>query len=674
MRLCRKLVCGAALLLSLCGGLFGGDKYFSWDFSDCDIKDVLFAVSMDTGVPILADSTVSGKCDLRFIGNDFSHAFDSFLESCRLYADKSGDVWKVSRVRVHEEKGLFNTDAFDTLPSVILEKISEKTDAVITFDSLPSSPVSLHFKALSLKELMESLARSFGPYECVKSEKGFHFVRKNENQMRRNGNAEGFVRIMRNGSGGFDVDVREGTFLEVLDRLFYIADEGERSFCVFSNGETKLLRTVFSGKDFEDTLEKLCSQNGFKCVQSDGIYYFASDNSTKLNLVYGKRNWERFDLKFSKADSFLLLVTKQLGKLESFCLPNKSAFYAFVNEEEKLLITKLVEDSDQKLLSHLVNLKFLKPDEFLKHLPPDFNRESFSLADDNSCLYFTGTREAYENLCSKIEVCDQPVQRISYDLLILQYDEGNQNSWTPVFSAEKMAMGDRTAASALLGNVMNLNMNVVGAFGMNFAASLQASIEENKTKVFADTTLHGVNGKKINFQNTNTYRYRDNNLDPETGKPVYSGVTREITSGIKLEILGWVSGDGMITSSVTASLSRQGTDTSSSTGNPPPTTEKIVTTEVRGKSGEPVVLSGLVQNSDTKEEKRVPFISKIPLIGLLFKHKAKITEKSQMVIYLVPHLDGYERSEALYDQKWAEGRISGILRDYKKTEVKNEGI
>ena len=659
MRLLKKCLFGILLFCLVSLRVSGEEKYFSWDFSDCDVRDILFAVSMDTGVPVIADDTVSGKCNLRFIGSDFSRAFDAFLESCRLYADKSSDVWKVSRVRVRAEDALFYTDAFDVTPAVLLEKISEKTDAVITYDSLPASKFSVHFKGLSLSELMESLARSFGAYEVVQGEKGFHFAKKNEAQLRRN-DGEGVVRIMRNVQGGFDVDVREGTFLEVLDRLFYIADEGSRSFCVFSNGEARLLRTVFSGKDFEDTLEKLCNQNGFKCVLSDGIYYFAGDSNAKLGLLYGKKEWVRFELKYSRADSFLPLVTRQLGKLDAFPLSGMGAFYAFVNEEEKVLVTKLIEDSDKKLLSHVVNLKFLKPDEFLNHLPPDFKKESFFLADDNSCLYFTGSQEAYDSLCQSLTLCDRPVQRISYDLLILQYDEGNQNSWTPVFSAEKMSMGDRTGASAVLGNVMNLNLNVVGAFGMNFAASLQASIEENKTKVFADTTLHGVNGKKINFQNTNTYRYRDNNLDPETGKPVYSGVTREITSGIKLEVLGWISGDGMITSSVTASVSRQGTDTSSSTGNPPPTTEKLVTTEVRGKSGEPVVLSGLVQSSDTNEAKRVPLVSKIPLIGRLFKSTAKITEKSQMVIYLVPHLEGYEKSLPDYDKAWAVKRLSEI--------------
>ena len=232
-------------------------------------------------------------------------------------------------------------------------------------------------------------------------------------------------------------------------------------------------------------------------------------------------------------------------------------------------------------------------------------------------------------------------------------------------------MGDRNRGVVTLGNVMNFNFSVVSCFGLKFAYDLQSSIEENKAKVFADTTLHGVSGKKISFQSTNTYRYRDNNVDPETGKPVYSGITREIASGIKLEISGWVSGDGMITSSVVASVSRQGVDSSSSTGNPPPTSEKMVTTEVRGKSGEPIILSGLVMESDNEQEKRTPIISKIPLIGNLFKSKQITKENTQMVIYLVPHLDdeGVKKGNDLksFDEKWAKSRIERFCRNLKLT-------
>jgi len=128
----------------------------------------------------------------------------------------------------------------------------------------------------------------------------------------------------------------------------------------------------------------------------------------------------------------------------------------------------------------------------------------------------------------------------------------------------------------------------------------------------------------------------------QTGKPIYSGVTREIVSGLKLDVTGWVSGDGMITSKVTASVSRQGVDVSAKTGNPPPTSEKIITTEVRGKSGEPVVLSGLVQDETMLAEERTPLVSKVPIFGWLFKSHKKTNERTELIIYLVPHCEQHE--------------------------------
>ncbi len=126
----------------------------------------------------------------------------------------------------------------------------------------------------------------------------------------------------------------------------------------------------------------------------------------------------------------------------------------------------------------------------------------------------------------------------------------------------------------------------------------------------------------------------------------------------------------MITSKVTASVSRRGNDTSASTGNPPPTSEKLVTTEVCGKSGEPVVLSGLVQTAETEQEKRTPLLSKIPLFGNLFKSREKTKENMQMVIYLVPHVEDISVSiyEKKYDFEWAQENMERIIEVFGSCE------
>jgi type II secretory pathway component GspD/PulD (secretin) len=209
-----------------------------------------------------------------------------------------------------------------------------------------------------------------------------------------------------------------------------------------------------------------------------------------------------------------------------------------------------------------------------------------------------------------------------------------------------MEPGDVTAITGSFGSLLNLNFDAITIFGYTFSARLNAALSENRAQVFADTTLHGISGENVKFQNTSTYRYRDSNVDATTGKPVYTGITREIVSGVTLEINGWVSGEGMVTMGINASVSKRGADVTTANGNPPATSEKIIATKLSTADGEPVILSGLEQNDTSIVEQRTPIISRIPLIGWLFMNYGETKQKSEMVIYLVPHItNGKDRSE-----------------------------
>ncbi len=642
---------------------------YSWDFSDCSIRDILYVVSLDTGISIVCDDTVSGKADFRFTGKDFETAFDSFLKGARLYVSKEDDLWTVSRFRLIEQNGLFSLDACDLSMEQIVEKLSLSLGHALTYEVLPAGTMNVHFKGLNEFELLESLCLRLNGYLLEKKDSGFHFAKKTV-AVNAGGSGFGNVDVHFNEDGTVWVDVRDSRVGDVLEALFGlngISDAsgmtaGGAGFCVLAGSDVKITRSSFVGRNFEDALQKVCAQSGLDVVRSDGVFYVVTDSGAREKLVAGNKNWYKERLSYTKADKFVSILNRRFGNVECIVLPDEMSFLVCVDDKGFEEIESLKDEIDLKIDTYLVELKYIRPEELLKYLPPGVDKGCLFFADDNSGVFYKGTEASYLNLLEHVKICDRPVVRVSYDLLILQYDEGRENSWNPNYSVGKIKIGDRSDFGVKLGNVLNLNLNVVSAFGLDFAAQLQSSIEENKTSVFADTTLHGVAGKQINFQNTNTYRYRDNNLDPDTGKPVYSGVTKEIVSGLKLDVVGFVSGDGMITSTVTASVTRQGIDTSSSTGNPPPTSEKVVTTEVCGKSGEPIVISGLVQNTSSQSFSGVPLISKVPLLGRLFRKSEKIAEKTQMVIYLVPHIEEYSSAYVKNQNENLKARASLLER------------
>lgn len=607
----------------------------SFEFVDKDIGEILYSVSLFKGIAISPDDTVSGKTDFRCAGDDFDSTFDAFLNSSRLYVEKGDGRWTVSKIRIlKNDEGLYSLDGFDVTPFQLFEKMAVKSGMCVTYDSLPQIKVSIHTGFCSCEEIFRRIGGLCSGFEVKKAgEDCFHVARTSS--LRQDGNSGGKINISlenKNGGAVFSCDIQNASLSAVCEKLSGLA---KKEFCCSVPSELKITRAFFSGKDFDDTLRTLCVQANAEFVVSDGIYFVLPSKNKRLLSEKGKI-WRECSLRYLATTPFLSLCAKRFPDIETICVNEGGKFLYLSDDGKSSDFLEFVEQADVQKDSRLVQLKYIRTKEFLDTLPPFVNKAEITDSGRGDSFYFTGTQAAYENLLNHMEEFDRPVSRVSYDLLIMQYQTTDSNEWKPSFRIDRMKIGDRNSVSTTLGSVLDFNLDVVGVFGLSFAAELQAAIKGNKAKVFADTTLNGVSGSTIQFQNTNTYRYRDNNLDPETGIPIYSGVTKEIVSGLKLEVTGIVTGDGMITSKITASVSRQGTDVSSTTGNPPPSSEKVITTEVRAKSGEPVILSGLIQNEESQAVSRTPILSKIPLLGNLFKAKNKSSEKTEMVIYLVP--------------------------------------
>ncbi|MBR4323498.1 type II secretion system protein GspD [Treponema sp.] len=650
-------------------------SFFSWsqafaqeayEFVNRDIHEILYALSLYTGISISADDTVSGKADFRCSGENFEEGFDAFLLQARLYVEKAENRWTVSRIHIQKNNGLYSLNAFDVTPLQLFEKVAIATGLCVTYDSLPTMKVSLHTDFCLAEELLRRITGLCMGFSLEKElEKAFHVSRVNSSQ--NHAAFSGKISFVEN-AGKWLVDVQNAPLSLAAEKIF---NQAGKQFCFALGNEAKIMRACFKADSFDEALGLLCMQGGAE-FKIHGDVYFLLPAKNKNSFADRGKTWRLCQLNFLKSSECVPMIAKRFPEIE--CMSsNESQRFLFLSDEEKALELKdFIAEIDCKNPSRLVKLQYIRTDDFLSHLPPFLDKASISDTGQGDSFFFIGSEAAYQRLLKELESIDRPVSRVRYDLLIMQYQSTRGSEWNPRLRTSRVHFGDINDGAVQLGNVLNLNLDVIGAFGLHFAGELQAAISESKAKVFADTTLNGVSGKPINFQNTNTYRYRDNNLDPETGEPIYSGVTKEIISGLKLEVTGTVTGDGMITSKITASVSRQGTDLSTTTGNPPPTSEKVITTEVRARSGEPVVLSGLVQEEDNENVSRTPIISKIPIIGNFFKGRETAGEKTELVIYLLPSAEIFGMEEKTSAEKKEDVKKRLLEIASKCVEVKNE--
>jgi general secretion pathway protein D len=66
--------------------------------------------------------------------------------------------------------------------------------------------------------------------------------------------------------------------------------------------------------------------------------------------------------------------------------------------------------------------------------------------------------------------------------------------------------------------------------------------------------------------------------------------------------------------------------------------ERAITTEVVARSGESILLAGLISESQNENSSGVPGLSKIPGLGYLFRSDSKSKERTELVVLITPRV------------------------------------
>jgi MSHA type pilus biogenesis protein MshL len=115
-----------------------------------------------------------------------------------------------------------------------------------------------------------------------------------------------------------------------------------------------------------------------------------------------------------------------------------------------------------------------------------------------------------------------------------------------------------------------------------------------------------------------------------------------ITEGTILAITPQIASNGWITLDVSPVITRlAGVETSGTSSNfvsAPVLDIKQSTSLIRVKDDETIVIGGLIQDKSTKTVRKVPVVGDLPLLGKLFQGNFQSKEKTELVIFLTPHL------------------------------------
>ncbi|HUX39783.1 MAG TPA: hypothetical protein VMV83_01350 [Rectinemataceae bacterium] len=632
---------------------------------------------------------------------DFQDALKKFAASFNLYINIRDGVYFVSKVdaRYDEATGLASLQAEDVQGAPLLRAFSKAIGKTILHDDLPQKSISIHATGLSPAALLAIVAKSYPDFSLETADSYFYLRHADAAAKTASANAAK-TSVLRHNGGLYSFDGDRASFQDILTSLF--ASEN-RDYSFLTRNDTVITGLKFHDRSFTEALSLILEQANADCTLVGNTYYIfeiqrkdilkklkmtvaipienmsAADIPALLppdyvstgmlridrtsNTVYLSgsleevkpvqdfikqidvkpigRKYVRIDLKQLKAKDILSALPTRFSSLSPIPLPDDSGFVALLSDGMAADLHAYIDLIDRGSVSAPIVLKFIKTEDLLKNLPPSASKENIIDGGNGSTIFFVGSEDRRRAFLEDLSYLDRPKAQIRYDLLVVQYEDTDSMNLTDGISSGPNTTSSTSPFSVIsaLSDVLKLNLNVISEFGYLFAATLQSGIKNNRAQVFADTTLFGTVGKDVKFQNTTTYRYLDTTTS-STG--VTTSTTREISSGLIITLNSWISGDGMITTDLSATLSQKAADNSSSASSsataPPTTSERVLSTNVHTPSGVPIVIGGLRELKSGTGTSKPSLLGEIPFLGKAFEQRADTQSDSEIAIYLVPYL------------------------------------
>ncbi len=484
---------------------------------------------------------------------------------------------------------------------------------------------------------------------------------------------------------------------------------------IIRNGVRGNLSGFLSQVELEPGLNIILSNNGFSLREKDGIYIvdrlgFASgdgdaqgsnfwvsvkDGSIELDVVNANVSDVITEIGYQSEVSMITygLPEKTITAKANNLNMDQALTYIFRNTSftyRKEGSMYIIGDKNTSGIAttKLIRLKHIRSDVVIDLIPEPVKKDAnIQVIKEQNGLMVIGTNDVIVELENFVREIDFPTPQIMIEALVIDVNTSDMyqlglslakgvspdssffNPFTVLFGQG----ADQSGGLTIQGDGTDLNsaftsggdlfgIKNLGRLPSNFFFKIQALDQDGLVTVKSRPQISTLNGHKASIEIGTTQYYLLTSTTPlQSPNQIVTQESQrfeEIQANVLLEITPWVSASGDVTVEVHPEFN---TPVGTLSPDIPPTiNSRVLDSTVRLKDGETIILGGLIQESESETINKVPILGDIPLLGRLFRNKKTSQIKSELVIFITPHVfygDGND------DDRWNQ------LRDDMKLSV-----
>jgi type IV pilus assembly protein PilQ len=496
------------------------------------------------------------------------------------------------------------------------------------------------------------------------------------------------------------VDLSNVELKSFVDKL---REKTKQNFLITPGTDGKI-SGVLTNIKLETGLKNLLSNNGYYLISKDSIYYISrssyyssleNTNDINKNPYWVSANGSAITLDVTKAELSRVLsdLSNQLGlQMIKLAEPNsvvtvrckevplktamdylfKGTEFTYKNEKGVYLIgaktSKGLEDT------RLAYLNYLRADQIKDKIPASLIQNvNISVSIEHNALILSGSSEGINVIEDFISKVDQPVPQVLIEALVVDYNlnkieafgftAGMGDSATLMKPDQWFPGVDVTASGKKINKILNdigtlnifgkdVDVGKLGKLPDNFYMNIRAMEQHGLANVKSRPILSTLNGHTASMKIGTVQNYVFKEIVPILNATNSTFIEKEriekIEAIISFEITPYVGNNGELTLEIKPDF-----ETPVGTFSPdkyliPAINKRSFVSTVRLRDGETIVLGGVVQESETDNEDKLPILGDIPILGKLFTNYEKSYRKGELMIYLTPRIFYGDELSSLY--------------------------
>ncbi len=170
----------------------------------------------------------------------------------------------------------------------------------------------------------------------------------------------------------------------------------------------------------------------------------------------------------------------------------------------------------------------------------------------------------------------------------------------------------------------------------NIAALIRTLQTKGDVNVLSTPHLLTTDNEEAEIIVSDNIPFQTSQKFDSNGNPIFTFEYRDV--GLTLRFTPQINDDNYVKLKLFQEISQVLSFTTGTSTNAPSTTRRSAKTTVVTRDGSTIVIGGLIQDNDEYNVSSVPCLGDLPLLGYLFRVERKTKRKTNLLIFLTPHV------------------------------------